>query len=162
MACSKNTKKPHFLLFPRESGAIETMAVNQHFHHSGVMMLMPQPPQSLDSTELQLGEVLDGANHLAGVAVLIQRAFGPLLKPSNPVKSRLSAIAHSLVKGCSPATDYAPKSPWLFSFTCSLAYLRLIFKTSGNYVSRRVLIIDTCRQPFSAYLSSCEQQAWGT
>ena len=66
---------------------------------------------------LDFREILDGANHLAGVAVLVQRAFGPLLKPSNPVKSRLSAIAHSLVKGCSPATDYAPKSPWLFSFT---------------------------------------------
>ena len=30
---------------------------------------------------LQLSEVLDGANHLRGVAVLTQRAFGPLLTP---------------------------------------------------------------------------------
>ena len=33
--------------------------------------MLPQPSQSLDSTELQLSEVLDGANHLAGVAVLV-------------------------------------------------------------------------------------------
>ena len=47
------------------------MAVNQHFHHSGAVIMLPQPSQSLDSTELQLSEVLDGANHLAGVAVLV-------------------------------------------------------------------------------------------
>ena len=33
--------------------------------------MLPQPSQSLDSLELQLSEVLDGANHLAGVAVLV-------------------------------------------------------------------------------------------
>ena len=33
--------------------------------------MLPQSPQSLDSTELQLSEVLDGADHLGGVAVLV-------------------------------------------------------------------------------------------
>ena len=75
MACFKNTKKPHFILFPRESGAIETMAVNQHFHHSGAVIMLPQPSQSLVIPELQLSEVLDGANHLRGVAVLVRRFF---------------------------------------------------------------------------------------
>ena len=47
------------------------MAVNQHFHHSGAVIMLPQPSQSLVIPELQLGEVLDGANHLGGVGVLV-------------------------------------------------------------------------------------------
>ena len=33
--------------------------------------MLPQPSQSLAIPELQLSEVLDGANHLRGVAVLV-------------------------------------------------------------------------------------------
>ena len=62
------------------------MAVNQHFHHSGAVIMLPQPSQSLVIPELQLGEVLDGANHLAGVAVLVvppQRHLAPSPCPSS-------------------------------------------------------------------------------
>jgi hypothetical protein len=48
--------------------------------------MLPQSPQSLDSTELQLSEVLDGADHLGGVAVLVvppQRHLAPSPCPSS-------------------------------------------------------------------------------
>ena len=43
----------------------------QHFTYLENLASSAQPPQSLDSTELQLREVLDGADHLAGVGVLV-------------------------------------------------------------------------------------------
>ena len=56
--------------------------------------MLPQPSQSLDSTELQLREVLDGADHLGGVAVLVRRAFGPLLNPFK--SSKIKAFSDCL------------------------------------------------------------------
>ena len=54
-------------------------------------------PQSLTNQLVQLSEVLDGADHLRGVAVLVRRRFQRRRSVSIPAISRLFRSFHSLV-----------------------------------------------------------------
>ena len=47
--------------------------LHQHFSYLGAFLRLREVPQTLTPQLLQLGEVLDGADHLAGVAVLVRR-----------------------------------------------------------------------------------------
>ena len=62
--------------------------------------MLPQPSQSLVIPELQLSEVLDGADHLRGVAVLVVVPGHDLhLVGVQPAKRAVSRVCGSLSVG---------------------------------------------------------------
>ena len=59
------------LIIPKRHFSEQPTVLIQHFTYLGAFFRFPEIPQTLTPPLLQLGEILDGADHLAGVAVLV-------------------------------------------------------------------------------------------
>ena len=58
-------------IVPKRHSSEQPTVLFQHLTYLGAFFQLPENPQTLANQLLQLGEVLDGADHLAGVAVLV-------------------------------------------------------------------------------------------
>ena len=110
--------------------------------------MLPQNPQSLVNQLVQLSEVLDGADHLAGVAVLVvarrKRRAGlrPLLQlsgseasvPVSDILFRFSANKRLA------STTTPPIFVGLLLSSESLSYPLFIFNISKNYVNESIFV----------------------